>query len=196
MASHATGVRVATARRKRAVERRGQPLLTDAELGAIITANLSAITIRARQLCGYHGDADDLVHDAVLRAYQRRHQLREPASARAWLLTIVRNIFLDGLRRQHRHEMLFPAGDPPDAVPEPVHRKPWDGITEDDLRAAIASLSDDVRATYLTFAEGCRYAEVAARLNIPRATVGTRIHRARRQLRALLDPKAGGHAPA
>jgi RNA polymerase sigma-70 factor (ECF subfamily) len=196
MVSHATGARVATARRERTAERRGQTRLTDAELGAIITANLSVITIRARQLCGSHGGAQDLVHDAVLRAYQRRHQLRDRASARAWLLAIVRTIFLDGLRRQRRQEMLFLAGDPADAVHEPVHREPWDHITEDDLQAAIASLSDDVRTTYLIFAEGCRYAEIAARLNIPRATVGTRIHRARRQLHALLAPKSDGNDPA
>ena len=62
----------------------------------------------------------------------------------------------------------------------------------DDLHAAIAELPDDVRETYRLFAlERKPYAEIAKRLDIAGATVGTRIHRARRHLRDLLARKVG-----
>ena len=64
----------------------------------------------------------------------------------------------------------------------------WAHLSTDDVRAAIASLPDDVRDTYRLFAlDGRDYVAIAALQNIPKATVGTRIMRARRKLRELLQ---------
>jgi RNA polymerase sigma-70 factor, ECF subfamily len=146
------------------------------------------MTIRARQLCRGSMDPDDLVQEAALRACQRREQLRDPACARAWLLAIVYRIFVDAVRRQRVRNEVFLAVEPPDLPPdEPAVPVAWHHVTQDGVRAAIAHLPDELRATYLLFAlEGRSYADIATRLDIPRATVGTRIHRARRHLRTLL----------
>ena len=69
------------------------------------------------------------------------------------------------------------------------HLVPWEGDL--DVRAAVAALRDDVRDTYRMFAlDGLDYTAIAAALGIPKATVGTRIHRARRALRAALTSRA------
>jgi len=106
---------------------------------------------------------------------------------RGWLLTILTNTFLDALRRDKARPgevalEIEPPAPPPDDEPAP-----WAAIDTDDVRAAVAQLPDDVRDTYRLFAlEGRDYATIAAALEIPKATVGTRILRARKRLRELL----------
>ena len=79
------------------------------------------------------------------------------------------------------------AFEPPEPEPEVEAEEPWARFSLDDVRAAVAGLPDDVRDTYRMFAlEGRDYTAIAAAQGIPKATVGTRLHRARRHLRAAL----------
>lgn len=81
----------------------------------------------------------------------------------------------------------------PEPVPEPVEPSPWDHIGMEDVRAAVERLPDDVRDTYRMFAlEGSDYVAIAEAQRIPPATVGSRIFRARKQLRVLLTAGAAG----
>ena len=74
------------------------------------------------------------------------------------------------------------------AAPEPV----WAGIGVDDLRAGVEQLPDELRTVYRMFAlEGRSYNDVAETLGIPKATVGTRLTRARARLKELLTEKLG-----
>ncbi len=157
------------------------------ELERAIAEHQPALRARALQLCRNHGDADDLVQEALLRAFRARRQMREIARLRGWLLTILTNTFLDSLRRKKARpgevelqiDVAAPAADD-DA-------SPWSTIGLDDIRAAVAELPDDVRQTYEMFAfEGRDYTGISSALGVPKATVGTRILRARKRLRGLL----------
>jgi RNA polymerase sigma-70 factor (ECF subfamily) len=109
---------------------------------------------------------------------------------RAWLLSILRNRFIDQCRRRAREKReesevareQLAAAEGPDADP------PYFAITTDALRAAVEKLTEEFRAVYRLHAlEGRSYIEIADRLQIPKATVGTRLIRARRKLRDLLQ---------
>ena len=66
----------------------------------------------------------------------------------------------------------------------------WSAITTEDVRRAAANLPDDLREVYVMFAlEGRSYIEVAGMLGIPKATVGTRLSRARARLKELLTAR-------
>jgi RNA polymerase sigma-70 factor, ECF subfamily len=159
---------------------------TRGELDDTIKKHLPALEARARRLCRGHVDAEDVVQEALLRAYETRSHLRDLTRARAWLLAIVHSTFVDRIRRERRRGTV-PLVDPTSVVDEPTQRLPWEDISDDDVRAAIDRLPADVRVTYSMFAlEGRSYATIAARQNIPSATVGTRVHRARKHLRLLL----------
>lgn len=158
----------------------------------VAATHLPALRARAAQMCRGHGDPDDLVQDALMRAFVARDQMKDPLRARGWLLTIVTNTFLDSLRRRRARpgevalEMELPA---PVAEADEI----WAELSLDDIRAAVAELPDDVRETYRRFAlEGQDYAVISAELGVPKATVGTRILRARKRLRELLLAKLGG----
>jgi RNA polymerase sigma-70 factor, ECF subfamily len=163
------------------------PLLDGPAFERAIEQHLPALRARASQLCRGHGDADDLVQDALLRAFRARSQTKDLGRLRGWLLTIVTNTFLDSLRRRKVRpgeveleiDVAAPALEDDDS--------PWSRIDLDDIRAAVAELPDDVREAYRLFAlEEKDYNSVSALLGIPKATVGTRILRARKRLRAIL----------
>ena len=154
----------------------------------LITEHLPGLRARAAQLCRHHLEPDDLLQEALMRAFRARGSLRERVCVRAWLLRIVANTFYDALRKQRVRPQLVPLE--PELVAaeeEPTEPLPWERIGTEELCAAIARLPDDVRDTYRLFAiEDKDYNEIAATLHVAKATVGTRLLRARKRLRVLL----------
>lgn len=163
----------------------------DLDFGDLVSRHLPRLRKRAARMCRSQAEADDVVQDALLRALRGRHQLRSPERAGGWLLTIVSSTVIDRARRRRaRPAEVELAIEPTAAVDDEDAPAPWHQLTIDDVIAAVAALPDDVRDTYRMFAlERRDYAAIAATLGIPRATVGTRIHRARRHLRAALAPR-------
>jgi RNA polymerase sigma-70 factor (ECF subfamily) len=148
-----------------------------------------ALRAVALRLCRSQSDAHDLVQDALERGLRGWARLPAGSNVRAWLLSILRNRFIDACRRSSRERRdentteadAIPAPEGPDPEPE------WARITPDQLRAAVARLGPEFRVVYQMHAlEGRSYIEIADRLHIPKATVGTRLIRARRKLRDLL----------
>ena len=142
----------------------------------------------ARRLCRSQLDPDDLVQDVFEKTL--RSPIPAGANARAWLSRVMQNLFIDKLRRKHaRHEELVP-----DEL-EDVRRDErawWETLTEDAVRAQLRNLPDEQRVMFELFAfDGKSYDEIAAELRIAKATVGTRILRARQKLRARLTQEAG-----
>ena len=161
------------------------------DLEAAICEHLPRLRRRAARMCRSQADADDVVQDALLRALRGRHQLRSAERAGGWLLTIVSSTFIDRARRRRARPLEVELAVEP-VTPEASddEERPWAHLSIDDVRAAVAALPDDVRDTYRMFAlDGLDYATIAAAQGIPKATVGTRIHRARRALRAALGAR-------
>jgi RNA polymerase sigma-70 factor, ECF subfamily len=157
---------------------------------ALVAPHVAALRVRANQLCRSNCDVDDIVQDSLLRAFLTRSQVKDPTRIRPWLLTILTRTFIDLVRKRRRRPDHVPLVDELPA-PGPVEPSPWDNIGVDDLRAAVERLPDDVRDTYRMFALECRdYVAISEAQRIPPATVGSRIFRARKQLRVLLTAAA------
>lgn len=147
----------------------------------------AALTRTARSLCGNLADADDLLHDVYERALRANQRDGEHANLRAWLHSILRNLFIDRCRyaRRHPSPMSIDELDVPEAQPE--RQAAWAAVTSAQLQSALAQLPADFRRVFeLHTFEGLRYDEIAARLHIAPSTVGTRLCRARAKLRTLL----------
>jgi RNA polymerase sigma-70 factor (ECF subfamily) len=161
---------------------------------ALIATHRPALLGRARSLCRGHVDADDLVQDVLERAWRNYERVRDGAAARAWLFQILNNAFIDRVRAQRSAPPTDHIDDVPVAGPEPAGESPaWSQLSATDLDAAIARLPDDVRDIYRAHAfEGRDYETIARQLGMPKNTVGTRLLRARKLLRALLSPGTEG----
>lgn len=140
----------------------------------------------ARRLCRSQVDADDLVQDTFVRAL--RAPMPADVNARAWLARVLRNLFIDRLRRRAaRRDDARVEPDTIAAPPPPPDAPWWSELTVDDVRAQLARLPEPQRVSFELFAlEGRSYHEIAARTGTRAATVGTRVLRARHKLRALL----------
>jgi RNA polymerase sigma-70 factor (ECF subfamily) len=160
-----------------------------------ILGELPSLRRYARTLTRSDIDAEDLVHDALVRAYEKRGSFRSGADLRVWLLSIMHNIFVDGTRaRGAEARRLKRVGELVDQelLPAQDHH-----VRLCQIRQAFIELPDEQRAAlYLIAIEGLGYSEAAATLGIPVGTLMSRIARARRALRAVDDPDAAASAGA
>lgn len=148
----------------------------------------------ALRLCGNACDARDLVQETFERALCHFDHFQEGMNGRAWLLTILRHLFINQCRVRAREQSHVPAEDLEERIPAPEDEPPsaWAAFSLDHLLAAVEKLPEEFRKVYQLHAfEGRSYEEIALRLRIPKATVGTRLIRARRKLRELLTVHDG-----
>jgi RNA polymerase sigma factor (sigma-70 family) len=133
--------------------------------------------------------ASDLTQDTLERAFRRFRAFRQGSNARGWVFTIMYHLFCDS-RRRRRREVL--EGDLPfGAIAESGSTAPAEAIGADALEGAVARLDLVQREVVeLRWAEQCSYQMISEQLGIPVGTVGTRLSRAYRRLRAVLDPQS------
>ncbi|WP_137129311.1 sigma-70 family RNA polymerase sigma factor [Rhizobium sp. FY34] len=143
---------------------------------------LAALRRYARSLVRNPDDAEDLVHDALVKAYERKSTFHSDGNLRNWLLSIVHNTHVDRLRRfrstKERHEAAA-------HVSETVHQvDPDQSIRLKQLREAFFALPAEQRdALHLVAIEGLSYQDAADALSIPVGTLMSRVSRARARLR-------------
>lgn len=154
----------------------------------------------ALRLTGQHTDAEDLVQDTILKAFQAydRSCFDGKAGMRAWVFQILTNTFRDRYRRNARSpEVQFPVPehDPdsnvieliPSPEPGPAHLAERKQILE-AIQTATDSLPPEVRlAIALFFVEGCSYQEIAEITECPIGTVMSRLSNGRITLRKKLS---------
>lgn len=136
--------------------------------------------------------AQDLVHRCFLKAFERRSQLREPGSARAWLIAILRN----EIAGEHRARGRFLDWDAEDfeALPHADEStEPWRPELLEALPAALDRLADGHRQVLLLrYQQELSYEAIAGILDVALGTVMSRLHRAKTALKVeLADDEPG-----
>jgi RNA polymerase sigma-70 factor, ECF subfamily len=149
---------------------------------------LNELFVRALRFERSPVDACDLVQDTLERGLRHFDQFRPGTNIRVWLFTIMFHLFIDRCRRRSHEQLLERIQAEEVPAPEPDEANPWDGINDAQLRRALSQLESPFREIVELHCERrCSYREISERLHIPLGTVGTRLLRARRKLRALLE---------
>ncbi|MET0701177.1 MAG: sigma-70 family RNA polymerase sigma factor [Mycobacterium sp.] len=142
-------------------------------------------------------DAEDLLQDTMLKAYQSHGKFDAGSNLRAWLYRIMVNTWVDGYRSARRRPTEQLSAEISDAqmadyalhvaaAPATPEAEALKSVPGGAIRA-LRTLPRDLRTTiYYADIEGYRNTEIAEMLHIPEGTVASRLHRGRRQLRALL----------
>lgn len=142
----------------------------------------------ARALAGERSAADDLVQDTLERAWAKLHLYRRGTDLRAWLFTVMHNVYVNQ-RRAARISVPLDEEMPELAQPQ----RETDTLVLRDLDAAIRRLPPDQREVLLLVAlEDMSYDVAADTLGIPIGTVMSRLSRAREKLRAMLSGLPAG----
>ena len=148
----------------------------------------------ARRLCGNEADASDLVHDTYERALRAWERYTDRGNLRSWLVAILNNLFIDRCRKARRTPRSESVEELEIAAPEIVAPPAWSNVTGAQVEAALAQIGIEFRRVYELHAAGRSYDEIAAALQIPKATVGTRLLRARKKLKEVLLRELGGES--
>lgn len=134
----------------------------------------------ALSLCRRADVAEDLVQVTVERALRGRAQFDPATRLEAWLFRILRNAWIDMLRRDATRGDTVDIHDVPQAHPVDSAAQTHDRLMLQSVQAAMVSLPEDQRAVlHLVCVEGLSYAETARALDIPQGTVMSRLSRAR-----------------
>jgi RNA polymerase sigma-70 factor, ECF subfamily len=141
----------------------------------------------ARALLNHRELADDLVQDTLERALSRAKMFEDGTDLRAWLFTIMHNVFVNQVRKASARAVHMSIEDEVDHAELAVFSTPLRSLEVRDLDYALQRLPDEQREVVLLVGlEDMSYAEVAAALNIPLGTVMSRLSRGRERLRALM----------
>jgi len=137
----------------------------------------------ARALTRDVSSADDLVQDCLERAWDKRDTWTQGSNLRAWLFTIMHNLFVNGVRRQKIHQEYL------DQTPIPSNMTNNDNShLVRDLEVCLGKLKPDFREVILLAGlENLSYKEIAIITNVPIGTVMSRLSRGREELRHLMS---------
>ncbi len=134
-------------------------------------------------------EAHDLVQDTTLKALNNEEKFVDNANFKGWMMTIMRNIFINNYRKVVRSatiidqtEDLYHLNLPQESGLE----TPEGTVAAGEISAAINSFSDEYRVPFTMHVAGYKYNEIAEKMNLPLGTVKSRIFFARKRLQEML----------
>lgn len=163
---------------------------------SVLVGQIPYLRRYARGLTRNPADADDLVQGCLVRALANLHRFQMDTNVRAWLLTILHNLFIDGVRKTQRMRDAFIAADLARGgllqPPNQVHH-----IQLTELGNALSKLPPEQQFTLsLVVLDDMTYEEAASITGVPVGTIRSRLSRARQALLMALDGLDGGNLEA
>lgn len=134
--------------------------------------------------------AKDLMQETLYRALANKEKYNVGTNVKAWLYTIMRNIFINNYRRKSKQQTIF------DSTPNEFLLNLSKGAVANDaiatlnmkeVQTAIMELPEIFKTPFLLYFDGFKYNEIADMLNEPLGTIKSRIHFARKLLKAQID---------
>ena len=143
-----------------------------------------ALLRTAARLCGDAASAEDLVQEAMLRAWKNWDQFEPGSNCKAWLFTILVHLWSRSRKREARVSLVYD-----EAYEHAVAASSEDRMIAAEVLAAVDRLDGEQRSVLLlAVVEGFAMKEIAEMLSIPVGTVMSRLARARAALRQSLRP--------
>lgn len=158
--------------------------MADSIEGDLLAAHIPSLRRYASALTRNAQAADDLVQDCLERAWRKAHRWEAGTDLRAWLFTVMHNVYINGLRRKRPETEQMEHSDYPDPRAQSVDG----GLALRDLERGLAALSPEQREVLLLVClEELSYQQVAQVIGVPIGTVMSRLHRARERMRAFVS---------
>ncbi len=183
-------------------EKRETTLERSREFEELVLEHLDMMHAVALRLTRNAADAEDLTQNTLVKALRFHDKFKEGTYIKAWLLTILRNTFINEYRRKARRpahvelsgtEAADDAGPDPDVpiAPREDNHEDLMELLDDNVKAAIEALPEDFRgAVIMADLQDKSYKEIAEAMDCPLGTVMSRLYRGRKLLRDQLKEYA------
>ena len=164
--------------------------MTTLEFNNMLVNNTEFLKPFAITLTRDNEQAKDLFQETLYRALANREKYNSGTNIKAWLYTIMRNIFINNYRRKSKQNTIF------DSTPNEfllnqnqgaITNQAVAGLNIKEVQAAIYGLPDIFKNPFLLYFDGFKYHEIADMLKEPLGTIKSRIHFARKLLKTQLD---------
>lgn len=143
--------------------------------------------VEAVRILRRHHDAEEVVQEALARAWRGRGSCRTPETPLPWCLQITRNEAFRLIGRRQSDAILEPLDGGTEVADERALHEPERTHCRLDVARALRGLSEGERLLILLrYQQGYSHPEIAAALDIPEATARVRLHRARKRLKSML----------
>lgn len=161
----------------------------DSVLG--MQANLLSFALKLTQ---NREEAEDLVQDTTLKALNNEDKFVANANFKGWMLTIMRNIFINNYRKYTRENTVIDSSE--DCFHLNLSQDSGIGTPEttyamQEIYAILAGFAPDYRQPFSMHVAGYKYEEISDKLNMPLGTVKSRIFFTRKRLREILKDYRG-----
>ena len=164
-------------------------------MGTLYTTHADRVYSVVRRVVGDDHTAEDVAHDAWIRAFEKLHQFRGDAAFSTWMHRLAVNAAVNRLRSQGRRSKL-------ETAPElrlPIQEPDESALHQRQLTRALDALPEGYRTVLVLHdVEGLTHEEIGERLGVAAGTSKSQLHKARARMRDLLAPsqsqtEAGNH---
>lgn len=164
--------------------------MSSLEFNEMLLSNADYLKPFAFTLTRDNESARDLMQETLYRALANKEKYNSGTNIKAWMYTIMRNIFINDYRKKSRQQTIF------DSTPNEfllnhnqtaVANSAEVSLTLKDIKASIHELPDIFKHPFVLYFEGYKYNEIASLLAEPLGTIKSRIHFARKLLKEQLN---------
>lgn len=134
-------------------------------------------------------DSEDLIQETMYKALRNQDKFAEGSNLKAWLFTIMRNIFINNYRVKKRRNTVMDGSDNQfmlNSGGPTVVNESGNNLLKEDINTALANVKPEIRVPFMMYYKGYKYQEIADILNLNLGTVKSRIFHARKAIQAEL----------
>lgn len=129
-------------------------------------------------------DAEDLVQDTALKALDNEDKYVDGTNFKAWIFTVMRNVFINNYRRASRASVVVDTSEDLYQINVPVEdaeSNPDDSYSLQEISEIIDRFPDEYRIPITMHLAGYHYSEISKRIGVPLGTIKSRIFYARKR---------------
>lgn len=134
-------------------------------------------------------DSEDLIQETMYKALRNQDKFAEGSNLKAWLFTIMRNIFINNYRVKKRRNTVMDGSDNQfmlNSGGPTVLNESGNNLLKEDIDRALDSVKPEIRVPFMMYYKGYKYQEIADILNLNLGTVKSRIFHARKAIQTEL----------
>ncbi|HET6724256.1 MAG TPA: RNA polymerase sigma factor [Chitinophagaceae bacterium] len=160
--------------------------MSAAEFNELLLSNAGPLKPFAVSLTRDQEIAKDLFQETLYKALANQDKYSTGTNIKAWLFTIMRNIFINEYRRKEKQKIIFDSSDNDRLVnlsSVAVRNEGENSLQLQEINKVIYQIPQIFKVPFLLYFEGYRYHEISEWLNEPLGTIKSRIHFARKLLK-------------